>query len=252
MKNNQINILVKKILKNKWKIITIDELKKILQNLEQTNIYKKIYYLKNRWYLISLKKDLFFVKEPDQNIDEEEIIEKFYWKILHKYLKNNYWNNYFIWWVKALEFWNNNFSIPEKITIINPFKRSTETILKWKKVFNTLYKIKYFEPEKSFKYFKKQTEKITIDNKNFIIANYELSLLESLYSPSFLEQKYIEELVKKNIRKNSKKINLDVFEYFLKIWKYWEPCKRLYEIASKIKPDFAEKLKKLLLKWYWL
>lgn len=249
----QTNIIVKKILKNKWKIINIEQLKKIFQDLEaEKSFYKKIFHLKNKWYLVSIKKDLFYVKEPHIEIDEEEIIDQFYRKILHKYVKENFLNKYFIWGVKALEIWNNNFSTPDKITIVNPYKRATETLLKWKKIFNTTYTIKWFDLDKSFRYFKKQTEKLDINWKKFIVANYELSLLESLYSPNFLEQKYIEELIKKNIRKNHKRINPEIFEYFLKVWKYGSACKRLYEISLQIRPEFAEKLKKILLKWYWL
>ena len=247
------NIIVKKLLKNKWKIITIEQLKKIFQDLEaDKTFYKKIFYLKNRWYLISIKKDLFFVKEPETEIDEEEVIEKFYWKILKQHLKENFWNKYFIGGIKALEIWNNNFDIPEKLIIINPYKRSTQTLLKEKKVFNTTYKIKNLDLDKSFRYFKKQTTSIDIDGKKFNVANYELSLLESLYSPTMLEEKYVIELIKKNIRKNAKRINPEIFEYFLKVGKYGSACKKLYEISLWINPSFADKLKQILLKRYWL
>ena len=248
-----INTSVKKLLKNQGKIVTIEQLKKMFQESEVTSsFYKKIFYLKKRWYLISLKKDLFYVKDPSYEIDREEIIDKFYWDILYDYVRKNYVNKYFIWWVKALEIRNNNFSIPDKIILVNSYKRDMETLLKWKKVFNTVYSIKWFDLNKSFKYFQKQTKKVDINWKKFIVANYELSLLESLYSLSILEEKYVFELGKKNIRKNYKRINLEVLEYFLKAWKYWSACKRFYEISLYVMPEFAEKLKYLLLKWYWL
>jgi len=41
-------------------------------------------------------------------------------------------------------------------------------------------------------------------------------MLESLYSLSDEDERYVIELIKKNIRKNYKKINIEVFEYFLK------------------------------------
>lgn len=252
MLKKETNIIVKKLLKNKWKILTIEKIKKMFEDLwVEWNIYKKIYFLKNWGYLVSLKKDLYYVKDVSEEVDEEDIIQRFYWKLLYSWLKQQYWNDYLIWWIKALEIWNNNFDIPDKITIINPYKRSLETLLKWKKIFNTVYKVKSEDPMKFFKFLKKNTEKISIDWKNFIVANYELSLLESLYSLSSLEQRYVEELVKKNIRKNYKRIRLDLIENFLKLGKYGSSCVKLYELARLIRPDFAEKLKNILKKWYY-
>jgi len=65
----------------------------------------------------------------------------------------------------------------------------------------------------------------------FFVANYELALLESLYSISVEDERYVIELIKKNIRKNYKKINLEVFEYFLRYGKYGSSIKRIYEIS---------------------
>lgn len=247
------NIIVKKLLKNKNKIIWINDLKKILEDFtSKWTIYKKIFWLKSRWYLLSVKKDLFYIKDSTNKIDVEEVIDNFYRKILKNYIKNSYWQKYFIWWIKALEIRNNNTSVPDKLVLINPYKRANEVLLKWKKIFNTIYNIKWFDTENSFKYFKKQTTKITIDNKNFNIANYELSILESLYSVSEIDKRYIIELIKKNIRKNYKRINIEIFEYFLKVWKYWSSCKLLYEISLWINPIFAERLKNILIKRYWI
>ena len=252
MTNTKTNIIVKKLLKKKGKILHIDEIKKLIEDLDKKAVYKQIYHLKNKGILLSLKKDLFFIKDPNLEITQEEIIEQIYWKLLKDYTKSNFWQKYFIWWVKALEIWNNNYSIPDKITIVNPYKKSKTILLSWKEIQNTTYNIKWLTPEDSFKKFKKFTEKFLIDNKNFIVANYELSLLESLYNLSFEEEKYVYEIIKKNIRKNYKRINTETFEYFLKLGKYSQSCKKLYQISLTIRPDFAEKLRKIILKWSYL
>ena len=252
----ETNIFVKKLLKNKNKILTILQIKEIYYNLywesQDTKIYKQIYQLKNKWYLLSLKKDLFYVKKMDEDLLVDDIIENNYWKYLKKYLKDQFWVYYFIWWLKSLEIWNNNFSTSDKLRIVNPYKRSNEVLFKNKNLFLVNYSIKWFDNEKSFKFFKKQTKKLYVDWKLFNVANYELSLLESLYSMPFEDEKYIIELVKKNIRKNWKKIDLQVFEYFLKYWKYGSSIKKIYELSLWIRPDFAEKIKNILKKWYWL
>jgi len=252
----KINNYVKKLLKKKSKIINIDEIKNIFKSIDEqiTNkqIYKQIYYLKNRWFLISIKKDLFFIKNTDDTIDVDDVIESYYWKILKKHLQQKYWQNYFISWIKALEIWNNNFSIPNNLIIVNPYKRSFEILLKERKLQNVNYCLKWLDIDKSFKFFKKQTTKTYIDNKLFNIANYELSVIDSLYSLAGEDEKYTIELIKKNIRKNHKKINIKIFEYFLKYWKYGSSIKKLYEISLWIRPDFADKIHKILKRWYWL
>jgi len=252
----ETNNFVKKLLKSKWKILHISKIKEIyydlIENPSDKKLYKQIYQLKNKWYMLSLKKDLFYIKKLDDDISIDEVIEKNYWKYLRSYLKEQFWTFYFIWWLKSLELWNNNFSIPDKITIVNPYKRSNEVLFKERNLFLVDYSIKWFDKEKSFKFFKKQTTKLYIEWKFFYVANYELALLESLYSMSFEEENYILELVKKNIRKNWKKINLDVFVYFLKYGKYWSSVKKIYELSLWIRPDFAEKIKDILKKWYWL
>jgi len=252
----ETNNFVKKLLKSKWKILNIWKIKEIyydmVDNPSDKKLYKQIYQLKNKWFLLSLKKDLFYIKKADLEITADEIIEDNYWKYLRSYLKEQFGTFYFIWGLKSLEIWNNNFSIPDKITIVNPYKRANEVLFKDRNLFLVDYKIKWFDNEKSFKFFKKQVTKQYIDGKVFYVANYELALLESLYSMPFDEEKYILELVKKNLRKNWKKINLDVFVYFLKYGKYWSSVKKIYELALWIRPDFAEKLKDILKKWYWM
>jgi len=40
--------------------------------------------------LISLKKNLFYVKSSQEDEDIDDIINKFYWKLLKKYIKEQY------------------------------------------------------------------------------------------------------------------------------------------------------------------
>jgi len=138
MKKSYFNILVKKLSKYKNKVIDITQLKQLLKNIldadyKDSKTYKNIYYLKNRGYLISLKKDLFFVKSPDQNIEEEELLQRFYWKFLKDTLNKTIGRDWYIGDLKALEIHMANYQIPDKIVIVNPIKKSTEVILLGKK-----------------------------------------------------------------------------------------------------------------------
>lgn len=105
-----------------------------------------------------------------------------------KYLNNDR----FIGGLKALElntsiFWTRR----------NRYNQSIQTI--YRSSFGR--KICHFQKYSSkqidlFKKFKKYTKKIKIWKYAFVIANLELSLLESLYSPDTLSKNYTQELIK--------------------------------------------------------
>lgn len=250
------NIFVKSLLKKKNKILSIDQLRKIYQQIDlewftNSKFYKQIYYVKNKWVLLSLKKDLFYVKSPQKDFFLDEIIDENYRKVLKRSLQEKYASNYFIWWIKSLEIWNNNFEIPDKILIVNPYKRSEEVLFTDKYVSNIMYSIKWEGAEKSFRIYKKHTERLHVDWISFFVANYEMSLLDSLYSLPVDQEKYVIELIKRNIRKNHKRIVLENFEYFLKLWKFWSSIRRIYDISMWIRPDFAEKVRDILKRRYY-
>ena len=108
MRNQYFDIVVKKISKHKNKLIEIQKIKEIVEDILDSRYtdqkaYKMIYYLKNRWYLESVKKDVFFVKNTEKEYKPDYIIEKFYWEMLKRHCKLYLqWRRY-IWWLKALE-----------------------------------------------------------------------------------------------------------------------------------------------------
>jgi hypothetical protein len=90
MKNKYFDIVVKKLSKYRNKLIEIQKVKEIVKNILDTDysekkLYKMIYYLKNRNYLESLKKEIFFVKNPEKKYTESWLTEEFYRTILKKH-----------------------------------------------------------------------------------------------------------------------------------------------------------------------
>ncbi len=250
MKETFLNTTVKKILKNKNKIITTTKIKKIVQDIMDDNYnnnkaYKLIYYMKNRWYLISLKKDLFFVKTPNQNINEVELIETVYRDLLKQHCKQNLNNDRYISGIKALEINMSNFSVPEEIAISNPYKQSRETVIKWK-----IINFKKVSSSKSdiFKHFKKYTQKQKLGKYIFYYSNLELAMLESLYSPDILVENYNKELVKKAIKKYKKVINYTCLQEIIRKWKHHTSINRLYKVALSLDNKIAENIADIIRK----
>lgn len=251
MRENYFNIVVKKILKERWKIIWPEKIKKIVRNILAENYsdsknYKVVYYLKARWYLLSLKKDLYFIKEKTDKITDLDLIEKYYWNILKKHCDFYLGKSRYVWWLKALELNISNFDIPETVDIINPIKQSKEVVLKWKEVVFKKYSIKNWD---FFKKLKNFLQKIKIWNVSFLVSNLELSILESLYNPDILSEKYINEIIKKIIRKNKKILNLENIVDIIIVGKHHSSINRFYQLARMVDPDLTEKLWEIIKKY---
>ena len=98
MSNIVFDNLVKKLMKYKGKLVDGEKVSVLLksslaEDFSIQKMYKLIYYLKIRGYLENLKKNIFFVKDPDHIYSKEEIMELFYRTIVKKhctdFLKGN-------------------------------------------------------------------------------------------------------------------------------------------------------------------
>jgi hypothetical protein len=76
--------------KNQKKVISIAEFRQLLTSsfdtpLNEGKIYKITHQLKNRGYLRSLKKDIFFMHSPEESMQESELEDLFYRKLLKQH-----------------------------------------------------------------------------------------------------------------------------------------------------------------------
>ena len=246
MRNKYFNTVVKKISKHRWKLLDVDKLKKIVSDIlddEYTDqkMYKMIYYLKNRGYLQSLKKNIYFSKDPDSVYLDQQLLEMFYWNVVKKHCKTYLQSDWYIGGIKALELNISSYDVPEELLVVNRYKQSTEVVMFDKKV---MFKKYYVEDKKLFNLFFKFTHNIYIKNNVFPIANLELALLESLYNTPLLLQGYVNELVKKILRKYKKQLDHKVWDKILLNNKHHSSMNRLYKIAQLIDPDLSEVMKK--------
>ena len=133
-----IEILIQKLLKQKKKIINSNDLKNFIyltfwESTPISKIYKITFQLRNRWFLFPLRKDLFYITNPEKPITAEEIEEQRYRKLLKDHC-NWVCKQWYIWGLTALEIqlhWN-GVTIPESIMIINKEKQASENIMKTK------------------------------------------------------------------------------------------------------------------------
>jgi hypothetical protein len=140
-----------------------------------------------------------------------------------------------------------SFDIPDELSIVNNYKQATEVVMFEKQVvFKTYGKNK---TDNLFKFFRKLTKPIKIGKLSFPIAGLELAILESLYNPGMISHGYIDELVKKVIRKYHKTLDIKVWESILRKNKHNTSINRLYALTKTIDPELADKLKNLIKKY---
>ena len=248
MKNKYFDIIVKNLLKHKNKLIEIEKIKTIWKKVldseySEKKLYKIIYYLKNREYLQSLKKDILIVKDPEKKYTNQQLLETYYRNILKKHCNEFVdWKRY-IWWIKALELNNSSYEIPEEIIIVNSKKQCTETVMFDKQI---LFKLYSSDEKKLFSTFYKMTRKIYIKNNVFPIACTELAILESLYNPSIISKWYADEFIKKILRKSWNSLDTKIWEQIVKTSKHHSSINRLYKLSQSVNPEIAEKIKNII------
>jgi hypothetical protein len=254
--NNPIDNLVQILRKQKKKIISSNDLKNFIyasfwENTSINKVYKITFQLRNRWFLYLLRKDLFYITNPEKVLIAEEIEEQWYRKLLKDHC-NNISKQWYIWWLTALEillYWK-GVTIPEMIMVVNKEKQNIETVIFEKKILFKKFESKW--KNLLSKLIKLTNEVSMLNCKNILVANLELSILESLYNFDTSNGWYIEACIKKAIKKNGKTLNLQNIEAIIKLWKHNTSLNRLYLLTKTLYPSLSEEIKKLIKKYGFL
>ena len=248
-----IEEVIQNLQKQKKKIISLNDLKNLIylsfwENTPTSKTYKITFQLRNRWFLFPLRKELFYITNPEKPIKPEEIEEQQYRKLLKDHCSQTS-KKWYIWWLTALEIhlhWS-WITIPETIMIINKDKQANETLIFEKTIAFKKYETRWKNLITSL--MKETIEVNMINCKNLPVANLELSILECLYNFDTSNKWYIEECIKKAIKKNGKTLNLSTLETIIKLWKHNTSLNRLYSLTKLSYPTLSEKIKKLIKKY---
>ena len=130
-----IENLIQILQRQKKKIASSDDLKKFIyltfwESTPISKIYKITFQLRNRWFLFPLRKDLFYISNPEKPITAEETEEQRYRKLLKDHC-NWVCKQRYIGGLTALEIhlhWN-GVTIPETVMIINKEKQAVGTVI---------------------------------------------------------------------------------------------------------------------------
>lgn len=255
MSDNTLIKIINFLSKNTKKIIKINNLKLLFEQILQYSLtdqkfYKFLYHLKNKWILISLKKDIFYIKNPKKEITEYELENIFYRKLLKDHCKTYCNNEWYIWWLNALEINYNKFiEPPEQIIIINKIKQAKEIVLFKKEVLFKKYEARWknlFTPLFQF------TNKFSISWYSICYANLELSILEALYNINKSNSQHIETLIIKTLKKYQKQYSFQNLENILQLGKFNSSVNYFFKLTTPLFSPFTEQLKTIIKKQGYL
>lgn len=235
------NKIVQRLWTKWWKVIFKEDIFDIIDPEKKpeyaSKVDKYIYQLKASGVIINLKSGVYIVPdEQDKKLNKIDLIDKYYMKLLKKYITSHVWSMYYISGRKALEIHMKNLEISDKIFIVNRtlnkkikiwnleiiFKTISGNDIAWKKI-------------NMFSKFQNYTITKTIDNIDFKVSNIELSLLESALVND-LDSGIPIDLLNKAIKKYWSIMNKDVFNEIAK-YKYVMAFNRLKEISKPINTE---------------
>lgn len=229
--------IVNKMLKKWWKIFLNEDIFEILDPEKKpeykTKLNKIIYRLKSENIIISIRNWVYLVPEKwDEKLKEIDLIEKYYFKLVKKYITLTAWSDYYISGKKSLEFHMRNYEIPEKIFVVTRNINKKIFIWNYQIIFKT---ISWNDKNKKINLFsrlKKMTTSLEIEWTNFKVSNLELALVENAIVNDTFE--WIDlNLINKVIKKYSKYFEVENFYYVWEL-KFIMAFNRLKEISKNI------------------
>lgn len=249
------NKIVNKLSKKWWKILFKEDIFEIIdpeKKVENQNyLDKTIYKLKASKTIISLKAWVYIIPDfEDIKLNEIDLLEKYYLKLLKKYITFFVWSEYFISWNKALEIHLKDYSVTKKIYIVNRSLDKKIKIGQYEIVFKTIFSSEKWKTTNLFSRFYKFVDTKQIDFLELKIANLELALVQSaLVSDSF---EWIDiNLLTKTIKKYSKYLKAEVFNELAK-YKFIMSFNRLKEISRSIDKNLYEVFLDIIKSNWWL
>lgn len=236
------NNIVKKLWNKWWKVLFKSDIYDIIDPEKkpayQTQVDKVIYRLKAEGYLITLKAGVYIVpSDEDMMLNSVDLLEKYFLKLLKKYITSEVGTQYYIGGVKALEFHMKDYSLPEKIYIINAEVQKKIHIGQFELHFKILSGKKQGRKVKLYPQFAKFTGEKEILGVKLKLACLELALIESAIVAD-IEQGLDVGFLTKALKKYANVLEYDICSEIGK-YKYNMAFNRLKELSKSIAPEFS-------------
>jgi len=248
------NKIVKKLLKKWWNVIFKTDIFDIIDPEHKaeyaSQVSKLIYRLKSEGVIVSLKSGVYVIPdEEDKSLNSIDLVEKYYLKLLKKYIVQEVWAHYYISWVKSLQFHLKDQSIPERIYIVNKSVSKKIQLWNYEIVFKTLSGKDQGKKINLYPRFSVYTKNISLEEIEFKTSCLELALLESALVADIYE--WLDTwLLVRAIKKYSTVLNHEVFREVWK-YKYNMSINRLKEVSKTVDRDLYELFLDIIKKNGW-
>jgi len=187
--------------------------------------------------------------EEDKSLNSIDLVEKYYLKLLKKYIVQEVWAHYYISWVKSLQFHLKDQSIPERIYIVNKSVSKKIQLWNYEIVFKTLSGKDQGKKINLYPRFSVYTKNISLEEIEFKTSCLELALLESALVADIYE--WLDTwLLVRAIKKYSTVLNHEVFREVWK-YKYNMSINRLKEVSKTVDRDLYELFLDIIKKNGW-
>ncbi len=223
-----------------WKILFKDDIFEIIdpekKDKFKSYLNKTIYLLKANKIIITIKPWVYIIPtNEDLNLNIIDLLDKYYLKLLKRYITFYVWNNFYISWKKALEIHMKDYNVPEKIFIVNRNINKRIKVWNYEIIFKTIFGKLNWRKINLYSRFSKYINKKNIEWIYFNISSLELSLLESALIVDNYEGIDFS-LLNKALKKYSKILNKKTF-YSLWELKFIMSFNRLKEVSKNIDKD---------------
>lgn len=234
--------IVNKMLKKWWKVIFKEEIYEMIDPEQkpeyQVQVDKIIYRLKSEKHILPIRNGVYVIPtSEDRELNELDLIEKYYYQFLKKFITQNVGSEYFICGKKSLEFHMKNYEIPEKILVMNRGLNKKVLIGNYTIIFKTSQTSLQGKKLNLFSRLKKYSLPTEIYGVGFRIAGLELALLEAalVENNEWLDVMLLNKALKKYA-------NYFKAEVFYELWqlKYSMSFNRLKELSKHISPKLSE------------
>lgn len=237
------NNIVKKVLKKWWKILWKKDIYEIIDPERNPKVQKKvdmvIYRMKAQQIILPLKSGVYIIPtDEDKNLNQIDLMEKYYLGLVKRYIRYYVWNQYFLSWKKSLEIHMKDFSIPEKLVIITRNLEKKIKVWNYEIIFKTISGKSEWKKINLFSRLYSMSVKRNVEWIEFKVAWLEHALLETTLMQENYEWISLTLLVK-TIKKYGRILN---YETLREIWKYKYimSFNRIKEISKPIDTQLSE------------
>ncbi len=247
--------IVNKLLKKWWKVLWKEEIFKIIDPEQKSQYQKKvdnyIYRLKAEKIIFPIKSWVYIMPTADDRLlNEIDLIEKYFYPLVKKYISYYVWNQYCIIWQKSLEIHLKNYSISEKLYILT--RNLDKKIKIWNKeiIFKTISGKSENKKINLFSKIYKNSQNKSFENIEIKVTSLEHAILET----ALMQENYgwvSVELLTQAIKKYSTILDDEIFKELGK-YKYIMSFNRLKEISKSLDTDFSQLCLQIIKQNGWL